>query len=98
MAASGSARSKRRKKTDEEELDELTKIVLDLASEPKKPKKESHFQFYREPLTGRRKSYYPYRQRRPASPPPSSLGMVCPFFVALMLLLTVPYSLFIRTH
>ena len=59
--ASGSR--KRKKKTAEQELEEATDECLELLEGYKKPKKSCHFQFHRNPRTGRRKSYNVYRPR-----------------------------------
>ncbi|CAH3158898.1 unnamed protein product, partial [Pocillopora meandrina] len=44
-------------------LQEALDECHDLLQKMKKPKRKSHFNFFRDPLTGRRKSHYPYKPR-----------------------------------
>ena len=54
---------KKRLNNPKDTLQEALEECNDLLLKMKKPKKKSRFKFFRDPLTGRRKSHYPYRPR-----------------------------------
>ena len=60
------------KDTLQEALDECNDLLLKM----KKPRKKSRFKFFRDPLTGRRKSHYPYKPRFQEDGDPCSTSSV----------------------
>ena len=56
----------------QEALDECNDLLLKM----KKPRKKSRFKFFRDPLTGRRKSHYPYKPRFKEDCNPCSISSV----------------------
>ena len=57
------ASSKAPKKDDQTALQEALEEANELLDNGKKPKKRKRFRIFRDPLTGRRKSHYPYKPR-----------------------------------
>ena len=73
MAAAMAANSRKNPKdTLQEALDECNDLLLKM----KKPRKKSRFKFFRDPLTGRRKSHYPYKPRFQEDCNPCSISSV----------------------
>ena len=74
---------KKRLNNPKDTLQEALEECNDLLLKMKKPKKKSRFKFFRDPLTGRRKSHYPYRPRFQEDCDPCSTssvnGKLCTF-------------------